>query len=551
MTTAATGPSTAAERAEPSSDAVDRALVAVSLAGIAYLFVQILLYGFGRDQGIYAVVADAVLRGEMPYRDAWDFKPPGIFLVYALARGLFGHHPWSIRLVEVLGLASMLVAFARFSRRFFGDARIGVVGGALAVLVHAQLEFWHTAQPESFGAIATAWAILLSTVPSDAPARRRFACWVGAGALYGFAALLKPPLGGGAIVSSLFAAWSMRRAGRAPLACLAPIGVMAAASITVVAACALWFLVRGAWPDLYQTLFLFTPHYTQLSWSDGSTLPGAIYLAIEEWFVTYSSASFAGLLLLFALPPIADREREGMLHVLGVVLVQLVGVALQGKYFPYHYGASLPLGGLLAGLGAWKAWRRLRPLGLAGVLLFALGAWGAMKARSATRDTETDYLDRCQKRIAWLLGPRTQASRDALDGRLYSVADVNHAANREVGELLAARTRPDERVFVWGFEPVIYDTARRLPASRYVYDVPQRVAWDKERSRAILLSDLRASRPAAIVVEHRDVFPSVTGDAIDSADTLRGFPDFERLLEDEYTPGAVVEDFDVYWRRDR
>jgi hypothetical protein len=39
--------------------------------GLAAL--QILLFGFGRDQGIYAVVGSGILRGEMPYRDLWDF----------------------------------------------------------------------------------------------------------------------------------------------------------------------------------------------------------------------------------------------------------------------------------------------------------------------------------------------------------------------------------------------------------------------------------------------------------------------------------------------
>ena len=47
------------------------------------------------------------------------------------------------------------------------------------------------------------------------------------------------------------------------------------------------------------------------------------------------------------------------------------------------------------------------------------------------------------------------------------------------------------------------------------------------------MRDLDAGRPAAIVVEHRDVFPMVTGDAIDSADTLNDFRD-SRLMQ-KYT----------------
>jgi hypothetical protein len=107
----------------------------------------------------------------------------------------------------------------------------------------------------------------------------------------------------------------------------------------------------------------------------------------------------------------------------------------------------------------------------------------------------------------------------------------------------------DRCIFVWGFEPVIYDLADRMPATRYLYDVPQRVAWAKEKERATLMRDLDAGRPAAIVVEHRDVFPMVTGDAIDSADTLKDFPALRDRIAERYERATTIEDFDVYLER--
>src|SRR5437762_6127687 len=131
--------------------ALNRALIGLSFGAIAYLFVNILMFRYGRDQGIYATVADTVLRGGMPYRDVWDFKPPGIYVIYAATRHVFGPGQWAIRVVEVLGLGSVVAAFVVLARRFFTDGRIGILAGALAVLVHAELEFWHPAQSESFG----------------------------------------------------------------------------------------------------------------------------------------------------------------------------------------------------------------------------------------------------------------------------------------------------------------------------------------------------------------------------------------------------------------
>src|SRR3954464_9636902 len=129
-------------RARPTADTW---LCRIAWAVVALSALQILLFGFGRDQGIYAVVGDAMLDGKMPYRDVWDFKPPGIFFVFAFAEALFGKAMASIRLVEVAGLLAMVLAFRGLGRTLFDSSTTGLLGAALAVLIHAELEFWHTA----------------------------------------------------------------------------------------------------------------------------------------------------------------------------------------------------------------------------------------------------------------------------------------------------------------------------------------------------------------------------------------------------------------------
>ena len=58
---------------------------AMSVA-IIYLLLILITFKYGRDQGIYAVVGEAILSGGAPYSDAWDFKPPFIFFAYAAAK---------------------------------------------------------------------------------------------------------------------------------------------------------------------------------------------------------------------------------------------------------------------------------------------------------------------------------------------------------------------------------------------------------------------------------------------------------------------------------
>ena len=177
-------------------------LAIVCWAVVAGAALSIMLYSFGRDQGIYATVADTILKGGMPYRDAWDFKPPAIFLTYALAQGLFGKSMLSIRLLEVIGLVATVLGMQRLGQVFFDKPRAGLVAGAMAALLHAELEFWHTAQPETFGGYLTVAALVVVTL--EVEPRRRWLVWLGTGALFGLCALYKPPLGGGILVCGAY-----------------------------------------------------------------------------------------------------------------------------------------------------------------------------------------------------------------------------------------------------------------------------------------------------------------------------------------------------------
>ncbi|MCC6552151.1 MAG: hypothetical protein IT372_03895 [Polyangiaceae bacterium] len=563
-------------RATPGSTDVPggSVLAKIGLVSAGFFLIQILTYGYGRDQGIYAMVARILLDGGMPYRDAFDFKPPGIFVIFALARVLFGSAQWGIRVVEVAGLVATAVAMTRLAERWWGDRRIGAVAAGLAVLVHAQLDFWHTSQPESFGGMLTVFGLLAATPPGTAherrlgepalPSPRRM---VLAGALFGMAGLLKPPLAGGGAALALVLAWpslrllfargaARREATRSPedqpgraapsragalLAALRPAALIALGGALPVAACVAWFAARGALRDMLEVLFVFTPPYTALGWR-GVTVLGLSWYGTAEWLLHYSGPVALGLGCLLALHP-ETGERRGVAVILLIIAVQLAGVVMQAKFFPYHYGASWPVASMLAALGLWKAWAWAVRRGPLSAGLLVVGFSLAALARSATKDVPDSYIERCLARLAILAkGGRDVAELD----RLASVADVNAGANRAVAAFLRERVPPGAPVFVWGFEPVIYDLADRPPATRYLYNVPQRVAWAKDDARADLMRDLTAHPPLAIVVERYDVFPSVTGEAIDSRDTLDRFPALSELIADRYDAAVRIQDFDVY-----
>lgn len=510
---------------------------------ILFLFTQILLYGHGRDQGIYSVVARTVLQGGMPYRDAWDFKPPGIFIVFGIARFFFGSAEWGIRVLEVLGLALTGVGLAELTRRYWNDARIGMIAAVIMTLIHAQLEFWHTAQPESFGGMLTIAALLFAPRPNKETTSRD---WFVSGVLFGLAGLLKPPLAGGALIPLLIHAWmQQRKEDPAPSlemtlrSLVRPTLLVAAGGATPIVLCLLWFVARGALGDLYRVLFVFTPHYTALGWKD-ATITGMTYYAFTEWFQQYGSVPTVGLLLALGFG-FGAKEKPLVFLALGIVAMHLVGVAMQGKFFPYHYGATWPVTAIVAGFGYHRLWLRVSTR--KSKIAFWVFVMIVVFCRTAAKDVPESYLKRTLRRVKLLAGGlRDQQTRD----ELASIADVSAKRNRAVANFVQGQVPANRAIFVWGFEPQIYDMAERRAASRYIYDVPQRVEWARDEHRVVLMNDLSKTPPAAIIVERHDVFPHVTGNAFGSADALKEFEPLQTLIKEKYTLVTTIEDMDVF-----
>jgi hypothetical protein len=546
MTTASARPPAAEVLVPERASDPGRWLEAAAWTAIAFSCLQVLLFSFGRDQGIYAVVAEGVVGGRMPYRDVWDFKPPGIYLVYALAHALFGKSMLAPRVLEVAGMLAMVLAMRRIGELCFGSRRVGSVSGALACFIHAQLEFWHTGQPESFGGFATVVALWLAL--AEPPRGRRAWLLVAQGLLWGVAFLMKPPLGGAAIVTAAYLVRRARDRGATWRPAFAEPAIVAAASLLPIALMAAWFVLRGAWPALSWTMFEFTPGYTALG-TEGRNAARAFYWAFEEAFFKFSALAPAGVLAALLIHTVHEREREAVTLILGVIAMQLVGVTMQGKFFQYHYSASLQLIALLGGLGLYKLWRRFLDGGIPGIATFAALVAVLASMREAARDLPDDFWDRSALRMRWLAGRGELASREAADERLSYVADYSLAANRRVAAAVARRAPPGAGAYVWGFEPVVYWLAERRPPTRFIYDVPQRASWQRDRSRSELMQALRAVPPAVVVVQRNDVFPMVTGDDLDSARAVATFPEFEKMLRDDYALAETIEDFDLYQKR--
>lgn len=321
---------------------------------------------------------------------------------------------------------------------------------------------------------------------------------VGSGLCFGAAALRKPTLGLGVLVVSLWIASTHPGPSRALLPFVS--------ALLLIAAVAGALVLAGAGPDLASTYLRYAPAYASV----GDT-------------------SLAALLL-----------------------TQLLGVAVQARFFTYHHAASMPIVALLAAPGYHARVERLSARlphlsWLAGPAVAA----GVLWAPVADPRMDTAYLTLSGGRLAALAAASVSPwdARATLDRALGSDLAVNERASRAIAEWIQEHTPPGAPTFVWGFDPEIYLVAARPPASRFLHNLPHRSAWAGVRPRQLLLTDLERHPPAAVVVGTRDSIPEVTGDSRTSLEVLADFPALADWLSDHHAAAAHLHLGDIYLRR--
>lgn len=467
-----------------------------------------LLYPFGRDHGLYHYVGREWLRGAVPYRDVMEQKTPVIFLVYGLAQALLGEHFWSVRVMEVawvliVGAALATVATPRGERPLPG--MLGATALLAAVAYFGTLDFWHTAQCEVGASGLT--IVALALVHRRAPDAR---ATIAAGVLSGLAVLAKPtgallalPVGALAIAYGFAAAPRLRGAlvtgTRFALGALAPFALFVA------------YLAahRGALAAAFDVLVRCNAYYVANEAASHSRAEDVT--AVTTWatlhvalLLTPTLAAWMGLGAAIGARSWALARRYG--GALAMLTLATLGVVVQRKFFPYHWGAVLlwlPLPVALAADDlARGAKLHLRSTGLgaafaSALVLFAVALpWRTCEPIAAYRRRST---------------PAWEYARGRIDRAAYlasiAIPHYDLPAQEAIGHWLEAHTSPTDTVALRNFEPAMYAVAHRRSPSRFFW-TPW-IAWNARayRRHDWLAEDARAlvARPPRYLVTADEV----------------------------------------------
>jgi hypothetical protein len=456
-----------------------RACVAILLvAAAAFVLVRVPLFSvpLERDEGEYAYIAQRMLEGEVPYRDAFDQKPPGTFFVYALAISLLGPSIEGIHgFLHVWTAATAVLLFGCVRRRG------GPLAAAFAVLLFAVL----SANPKLTGNAAnTELFMLLPMVASvycllralDSPGR--WGWWLVSGALAAAACWFKQVAVTNALFLAAVAAWHFGRpATRDPTALIRALSLLVIGAVLVSAPVLIGFAAAGAWQPFIDAVFLHNLRYTQaVGLSQGLEMLG--HRLSEQ------SASFGVCWLLAGLALLTARGAGGSSRRLwlGWWAASAVGVSV-GLYFrPHYFIQALPALTALAGcqLGAIGRWLQAR------------GGWSSAAAIVAL--------------VLVAVLPPVVANRAILG--LDDPARVSRAIygmnpfpeSLEIGRYIHRTSGPGDRVYIVGSEPQILFYAERASATRYIFFYPLTGSYPDvlERQRGVI-AEVESARPRFVV----------------------------------------------------
>lgn len=150
---------------------LDRWALAAAVLGIV-LALPVLTYPMGRDQGMYANIAQSIRAGGLPYIDMWDIKPPAIYYLYAAGFSVFGASPLTVRLLDLIAIPLALPALFGLA-----DAIAGRRAARWAMLLFPVFYFTETfaslSQSDSLVLLPMMWAAWAAHRASKSPPATR------------------------------------------------------------------------------------------------------------------------------------------------------------------------------------------------------------------------------------------------------------------------------------------------------------------------------------------------------------------------------------------
>lgn len=400
------------------------------------------------DEASTFTMAEIVRDGGVLYRDAADNRTPLAPYAKALMFGAVGD--WNIEAVHIvvagmLGLTAILLWM-------IGRATKDEITGVWSAVYFTLLSFVFLTVGDTMAAHTGWFLIFFSSLGMwsfiTAFYRKSPYLAIFSGVMFGFAALSKQPGlldWGVCIVICLLACWNKLVQWRR-YALL--IGSLIAGFLIPMVITYAYFQANGAWDDFLRYAWNYN---TQLYVPEVPPMERLLGIRVP-FTLAWDNAPYALLLgvvgarwlLGKTIPTLLHRTNEFPLLpwlILGWTASGLASTILSGRDFA-HYSIQI-----LPGLSLACAWVSVR-------IWRGYPSWKPVTKRNL--------------RIALALGFLSLPVKAIYRATHF---DIDQGISRDIGQMIKAQTTPDDRIFVWGYEPELHVFSERLPSTRFIYAV--------------------------------------------------------------------------------
>lgn len=467
------------------------------------------------DEAVYSLVANEIVGGGLPYRDAIERKPPLLFWTYAAVFKIAGKYNWmalhAVALAWTLGTMAGLYAIGR---QLFNRAT-----GLVAALLYSVFQPWATWKNLAFNGemlmnLPLVWAWALAFRASFSKLRPEL---FAAGALLCAGFLLKQPAAIAALPLGIYLLLPSYRTSRGITKTISFVhaAVLTAGFFATLGLVAIVLARQGILPDAFY--WTFTNHdIPHIFWNTG---------------ILHTLAFIGACLPLVVGAGMAFRDRNGLwaqrkperAALLGLLIASVIGAAAGARFYPHYYIQLVPPLALLAAPHYVQLWRR--------------------------STTEPRF---------WFFRPAVMAGWLALTVVAFSIAHWKLLAglreSSEAARYLMEHSAPNDRIFVWGRSAAeIYLQAHRRPASRYIQTFPLTgLVFGADRPDVDTRNRIMPGAWDNLEEDFRQHPPSFIVDLTAGSDPqypVRDFPVLSKLLAERYEPVAHTREGLVFQMR--
>lgn len=424
----------------------------------------------GRDYGFYAYIGDQILHGRLPYRDAWESKPPAIFYLNSLALVLGRGTRWGIWLVEWVSLLGSGIFSYINIKKLWGI--FPAVGSLLLWLIGLNLTLQGGNLTEEFPLILhfLSLTLFLSLVEQPQRSLQMFLL----GVAFGISFLFRPnnAVVEAAIIITVFLLLIVRRNWKILFHQALWLGL---GIVLPVLATGLYFWSQGLFQELLEASILYNLTYSKTAITSTSPL-----LAGFKIFGLLAWVSTAGyfLSIYYALK---TKQPIYLLLLIGTPLTVYVSDLAQRNY-DHYFMNWLPFLALLCGLTIYFMVSSI-PIVRGDPLQWERTALGAMI-----------FLAMGYFFISGIAGEYEKALQ-----RMVRHDEMGVEIRTRTASYVENHTDPGDLVLFWAASPGENFMSNRETPSAYLFYPLYVHSEISQRMNEQFLKDIQSKRPALIV----------------------------------------------------